>query len=92
MNFENCGIWSLVEEYQLREKAKELGYIIKKDTNSGKVDKMFGVTLDFVKATNNLRCFLLSTFIVASDWKLAITIIGTFSGLVTISALFKQKR
>ena len=84
------GIWPLVEEYELRESAKKLGYTLQKDTS--KSEKLVMVIREFAKATNNLRCFLFSTFIVASNWSIVIDIIGTFVILHSVYAIYYRRK
>jgi hypothetical protein len=84
------GIWPLVEEYELREKAKKLGYTLQKDTS--KSEKLVIVIKEFAKATNNLRYFLFSTFIVASNWSIVIDIIGTFVILHSVYAIYYKRK
>lgn len=84
------GIWPLVEEYELRELAKKLGYTLQK--KKSKSEKLVIVIKEFAKATNNLRYFLFSTFIVASDWSMVISIIGTFVTLQSVYAIFNKRK
>ena len=84
------GIWPLVEEYELRESAKKLGYTLQKDMS--KSEKLVMVIREFAKATNNLRCFLFSTFIVASDWNIGISIIVTFVTLQSAYTIFNKRK
>ena len=84
------GIWPLVEKYELREKAKKIGYSLKKDTS--KSDKLIVVIKEFEKATNNLRYILFSTFIVVSDWSIAISIIETFVILRSVYTIFNKRK
>ena len=84
------GILPLVEEYKLRESAKKLGYTLRKDTS--KSEKLVIVIKEFAKATNNLRYFWLSTFIVASNWSSAIRISGAFVTLHSVHAIFYKRK
>jgi hypothetical protein len=84
------GILPLVEEYKLRESAKKLGYTLRKDTS--KSEKLVIVIKEFAKATNNLRCFLFSTFIVASDLSIVIRIIVTFVTLQSVYTIFNKRK
>ncbi|MBR6446001.1 MAG: hypothetical protein IKS94_06200 [Prevotella sp.] len=84
------GIWTLVEEYELREKAKIMGYVLRKDYS--KTEKLIKVIRDFANVTNNLRCFLLSTFIVVSDWSVAFRIIATFELLRSVYTKFNMRK
>ena len=84
------GIWPLVEEYELREKAKKMGYVLQKDNS--KTEKMIAVIREFANATNNLRCFLFSTFIIVSDWSVVFSIIATFELLRSVYAFFNKRK
>lgn len=84
------GIWPLVEEYLMGEKAKKFGYRLQKDRS--KTEKMVWLIKEITLATNNLKCFLLSAFIVVSDWKTAISILSVFGSLQAINKVFTPKK
>ena len=87
---EFTGIWPLVEEYELRKKVTQMGYILQKDHSSK--EKLIVVIKEFANATNTLRFLLLSIFIVISEWSIAISIISVLGSLIAINSLFDKKK
>lgn len=87
--FNLSGIGPLVEEYELREKAKKYGYILTKDIS--KTEKLISFTKALIKRTKELRFIFFSFMLISSGWETFADLMAYLSAMITISNYFIPK-
>ena len=81
--FNLSGIGPLVEEFELREKAKKYGYILTKDIS--KTEKLVSVLKALIKLTRELRFKIFSFILISSGWDMFTALMTVYATMITIS-------